>query len=363
MRRSRLTGVTASLLVGGLLLAACGEDGDDDTAAQDGEATEEEAPADDESPMEEEDGEAAPEIQLISEADTATCDPTANAAPIPDPEGTGEDVTEINFANFSGWDENYVVYNLVKVALEEQGYTVNATELEAGAAYQGVAGGDADALLDAWLPNTHGSSYVDMDAEEGAQLGDSLQDLGCWFDQGFLTIAVNSDSPAESLANLADFQDEYGGRIVGIEPGAGLTRTTREQVIPTYGLEDWDFSTSSSPAMLAELESAIDAGENIVVTLWHPHWAYAAFDIRDLEDPEGSLGEAERLYALGRPGFDEDYPNVAQLLQNLHLTDQQLLEIEDLLVVQYNREQNERAVTEWLEDNPEFMEDWRAGEL
>jgi len=361
MRRSRLTGVTAGLLVGGLLFAACGDDGGDDTAAPDGEANGE-APAETESPMDE-GGQAAPEVQLISEADTANCDPTAEAAPIPDPEGTGEDVTEINVANFSGWDENYVVYELLKAALVEQGYTVNATELEAGAAYQGVASSDADLLLDAWLPNTHGSSYVDMDAADGAQLGDSLEDLGCWFDQGFLTITVNNDSPAQSLAELADYQDEYGGRIVGIEPGAGLTRTTREQVIPTYGLEDWDFPTSSSSAMLAELVSATSAGENIVVTLWHPHWAYAAYDIRDLEDPEGTLGGAERLYALGRPGFHEDYPNVAQLLKNLHLTDEQLLEIEDLLVVQYNREENERAVQEWLDANPDFLDSWRAGEL
>lgn len=360
MRRSRLTGVTAGLLVGGLLFAACGEDGGEDTAAQDGETTEE-APTETESPMDE--GEAAPEAQLISEVDQSTCEPASDAAPIPDPEGTGEDETEIEVAVFSGWDEGYVVFELLKTALEEQGYTVNSTELEAGAAFQGVAAGDADVLVDAWLPLTHGASYTDMDSEEGAQLGDSLESLGCWYDQGFLTTTVNADSPAQSLAELDQYMEEYGGRIVGIEPGAGLTRITTNQVIPTYGLEDWEYPTSSSGAMLAELESAMNSGENIVVTLWHPHWAYAAYDIRDLEDPEGALGTADRLFSLGRIGFHEDYPNVTQLLKNLSLTDQQLLEIEDLMVIQYEREQNEQAVQEWLDANPDFMDNWRAGEL
>lgn len=352
MRTSKLTAVAAGLLAGGLLLTACGDDdganGDaGDTAAPDGGATT---------------GEAT-EVQMISEVDTGSCTPATDAAPIPDPEGTGEDETTIDIGVFSGWDENYVVYELLKVALEEQGYTVNNLEAEAGAVYTGVAQGDLDVLLDAWLPGTHGQAYVDMDAEDGAQLGDQLEAVGCWFDEGFLTVAVNEDSPAQSLAELADHADAYGSRIVGIEPGAGLTRTVEQEVIPTYGLEDWEFPTSSSGAMLAELESAMNAGNNIAVTLWHPHWAYAAYDIRDLEDPEGTLGEAERLYSLGREGFHEDYPNVAQLLKNLHLTNEQLLEIEDIMVVQNNREDNAGSIQTWLDANPDFLENWRQGKL
>ncbi|AYY11411.1 glycine betaine ABC transporter substrate-binding protein [Actinobacteria bacterium YIM 96077] len=358
MRRSKLTALAAGIVAGGLVLAACGDDESDeattdDNGSQNGEENGEENG---------EDTGASGDVELIGDVEATECDPTAEAAPIPDPEGTGEDETEITIGIFSGWDENYVVYELAKAALEEQGYTVNELEAEAGPVYTGVADGDLDLLMDAWLPGTHGDEYIDVDGS-GAQLGHDLENLGCWFDEGYLTIAVNEDSPAQSLDELADYADEYGATIVGIDPGAGLTRTTEEEVIPTYGLEDWEFPTSSSGAMLAELESAMDEGENIVVTLWHPHWAYAAYDIRDLEDPEGTLGEAERLFNLGRTGFSEDYPNAAQLMKNLHLTNEQLLEIEDLLVVEYDREQNEQAVQEWLDDNPEFLEDWRQGNL
>ncbi|WP_205856121.1 glycine betaine ABC transporter substrate-binding protein [Phytoactinopolyspora endophytica] len=365
MRRSRLTAVTAGLIASGLLLAACGDDDEDN--GDDGATTEETDDAGDEEAGD--DGEATDgdgamlETQLIADSDTANCEPASEAAPIPDPEGTGDDPTEISIANFTGWDENIVVFELLNAALEEQGYTVDSTDLDPGPTYQGVAEGDADVMLDAWLPGTHGATYVDMDSPDGAQLGEDLEDLGCWFNEGFLTLAVNNDSPAQSLDELADFQDEYGGRIVGIEEGAGLTQTTRDSVIPTYGLDDWDFAPSSSQAMLAELESAMDSGDNIVVTLWHPHWAYAAHDIRDLEDPEGALGGAERLYSLGRPGFTEEYPNVAQLLKNLHLTNEQLLEIEDIMVVQNDREDNAGSVAEWLDANPDFMDAWRNGEL
>ena len=37
------------------------------------------------------------------------------------------------------------------------------------------------------------------------------------------------------------------------------------------------------------------SSEDIVVTLWRPHWAYTAFPIKDLEDPQGKLGDFDGL--------------------------------------------------------------------
>ena len=136
--------------------------------------------------------------------------------------------------------------------------------------------------FDAWLPSTHGDYW--------AEHGDQLEDLGAWYDDAPLTIAVNEDAPIQSLAELADNADQFDNRIVAIEAGSGLNRITQESVIPTYGLEDMDFIESSTPAMLAELQGAIDRGENIVVTLWQP-----ALGLRRLPDPQpGGPGERPR---------------------------------------------------------------------
>src|SRR5690625_4315620 len=179
---------------------------------------------------------------MVSDVDTGACEPLTDAAEMPDTEGTGDDETTLTIGTFSGWDENYVVNELLRAALEEQGYTIEIEELaDAGAVYTGTADGDIDIVVDAWFPNTH-AQYID-------QFGDQLEAVGCWFDEGFLTTAVTEDSPAQSLAELADYADEYGQRIVAIEPGAGLTATTEQEVIPTYGLEDWDYTPSSTNAM------------------------------------------------------------------------------------------------------------------
>ncbi|MEJ6550612.1 glycine betaine ABC transporter substrate-binding protein [Corynebacterium sp. USCH3] len=268
-----------------------------------------------------------------------------------------DDDKEISIAAFNGWDESFAASHLLKHVLEEDGYTVTVEGYDAAPAYTGVAQGDMDLFMDGWLPVTH-DTYIE-------QYGDDLEAQGCWYNNAILSIAVNDDSPAQSIADLADMGDEYGNRIVGIDEGAGLTRQTREEAIPTYGLDDYDFQTSSTPAMLAELKKATDADDNIAVTLWRPHWAYDAFPVRDLEDPEGAMGGAENIYNFSRTGFSDDNPYVSQLLKNLVLDDEHLSSLENVMFSEenYNGENMDEAVAEWLDDNPDFVDDWKSGSL
>ncbi len=204
-------------------------------------------------------------------------------------------------------------------------------------------------MFDAWLPLTHESYFK--------KYGDDLTDLGVWYDDAKLTIAVNEDSPAQTLEDLATMGDAYGNRLVGIEAGAGLTQVTQDAVIPEYGLEGLDYVTSSTPAMLAELKGATDAGQNVAVTLWRPHWAYDAFPIRDLEDPKGALGEAEQIHTFGSGDFEERYPTLTKLVGAFTLTDEQLFSLENMMFNSDEHADEKSAVAAWLEANPTFVDD------
>lgn len=256
-----------------------------------------------------------------SDADETPSEPAPSASE-DGAEGTPNE-TPIELAVFNGWDEGIAVSYLWAAVLESKGYNVEMTNGEPGIVYAGIAAGDYDLTLDTWLPTTH-SDYLE-------QFGDDMEDLGSWNDEATLGLAVNNDAPITSLAELADNADVFGNRIVGIDPGAGLTRITKDAVIPGYGLEDMEFLTSSTPAMLAELDSALRADEDILVTLWKPHWAYDAYDIRDLEDPDGLLGEAESIHMFSRTGFAEDYPEAAGWISNFRMESEKLFELENLM--------------------------------
>lgn len=169
-------------------------------------------------------------------------DGLSDASDIGDDEGT------VSIAIFNGWPEGEAVSYLWQHILEEAGYTVELPYADAAPVFLGLSTGDYDVTLDVWLPLTH-AAYVE-------QYGEDVVELGAWNDEAKLTVAVSADAPIDSLAELAENADLFGNRIVGIEPGAGLTAAMEESVIPGYGLEDMDFITSSTPAMLAELDSS-----------------------------------------------------------------------------------------------------------
>lgn len=250
------------------------------------------------------------------------------------------------------WDEDVAVTHLWAHILTEAGYEVELTQLDVGPTFQGLAAGDLDLFLDAWLPATHEDYW--------AKHGDDLEDLGVWFDQGTLNLAVPSYVDVDTIADLAGNAGMFDGRIIGIEPGAGLMRVTRDAAMPGYGLDDYTLVEGSTPAMLAELDRALAAEEPIVVTLWHPHWAYAAYDIKDLEDPDGLMGDAEEMHAVARSGFAADFPEVARWLAAFELTDEQLASLEDLMFNTYDDGEEAEAVAEWLEDpdNAAAVEAW-----
>ena len=279
------------------------------------------------------------------------CTPAQDSAPA---EGEDKD-KELTIGAYNGWDESFATAHLLKAVLEEEGYTVNVKAFEAAPAFAGVAGGDIDIVTDVWMPVTH-PQYIE-------EFGDKMEHLGCWYDNAKLTLAVNEDSPAKSIADLPDMADEYGGKIYGIEPGAGLTKTTEESAIPTYGLDDYEFVVSSTPAMLTQVKNATDKKENVLVTLWRPHWAYAEYPLRDLEDPEGAMGDAEIISSAARSGFSEENPKAAQVVKNLALDDEQLSTLEELMMNKYDGSNHDEAVAEWLKENPDFAEKLVKGEL
>ncbi|MCG7287035.1 glycine betaine ABC transporter substrate-binding protein [Cellulomonas sp. ACRRI] len=259
------------------------------------------------------------------------------------------DLSTVSIGVHSGWDEGIAVSALFQTMLEEDGYTVESQEADAGVVYTGLTGGDFDVNFDMWLPTTH-ADYLD-------QYGDQMEQLGVWYDDARLTIAVNEDAPITSIDELAENADAFGNRIVGIESGAGLTRITQDEAIPAYGLDDMEFVVSSTPAMLAELKGATDAGENIAVTLWRPHWAYDAYPVRDLEDPEGAMGEAEEIHTVGRTGFSEDYPTLTKLIEAFTLTDEQLFSLENLMFNEDGGSDPAASAAAWLDENPDFVAD------
>lgn len=267
--------------------------------------------------------------------------------------GSGDKGT-ITLGFLPSWTDGLSTAYLLEDQLEKLGYTVEMQTLtEAGPLYTGLAQGDVDIYPSAWPELTH-KSYMD-------QYGDKIEDLGAYYDNAKLTIAVPSYVDIDSIDQLKDNAARFDGRIYGIEPGAGLTKQTQESMLPGYGLDgDFELVTSSTAAMLTELDNAIAAQKDIAVTLWRPFWANDAYDVKDLEDPQGLMGDPEKLHFLGTAGFAEKHPDAAELIAGIQLDDAQYGSLEDLVVNEYGEGREAEAVDAWLEQNPEAFSTQRS---
>ncbi len=258
--------------------------------------------------------------------------------------GTGDTIT---LGYIPSWTDGLSTAYLLENQLTQLGYQVEMEELtEAGVLYAGLSQGDIDIYPSAWPEVTH-AEYMD-------QFGDSLEDLGAYYDDAKLTIAVPSYTDIDSIDQLAAHADKFGGEIVGIEPGAGLTGVTENEMMPAYELNDkFTLLTSSTATMLTELGNAIDKKEDIVVTLWRPFWAYDAYDVKDLKDPLGAMGGSEALHFLGKKGLAEQYPDIAELIAGIKLDDASYGSLESMVTGDEYDGDPAAAVSAWIKEHPE----------
>lgn len=245
------------------------------------------------------------------------------------------------------WTDGLSTAYLLENQLEQLGYDVKMEELtEAGVLYAGLSNGDVDIYPSAWPEVTH-ADYMD-------EFGSGIEDLGAYYDNASLTIAVPAYTDIDSLDELAANADRFGGEIIGIEPGAGLTGVTQDSMMPAYGLDgSFKLVTSSTATMLTVLGDAIDKKQDVVVTLWRPFWAYNEYNVKDLKDPKGAMGGTEALHFLGAKGFAEKYPDVAELIAGIKLDDAAYGSLEGLVTGGNYEGDPAAAVTTWIAENPD----------
>lgn len=245
------------------------------------------------------------------------------------------------------WDEGIASTFLWKELLERRGFKVDARQLEAGALYTGLAGGQLDFQTDAWLPVTH--------AQYWEKYGNKLEDLGSWYGPTSLELSVPSYvKDVRSLADLKGKSGQFKGRIIGIEPSAGVMAILKDKVLKEYGLDaEYQVVDGSTPGMLAELKRAYDKKEPVVAVLWSPHWAYSSYELTKLEDPKGVWGTGDGIHTLARKGFAEDEPKVAEWLRSFKLTEEQLTGLE-AKIQETGKGKEQQAVRAWLADHPEI---------
>jgi glycine betaine/proline transport system substrate-binding protein len=212
--------------------------------------------------------------------------------------------------------------------------------------WQAVGSGDADAMVAAWLPTTH-AHYLQ-------QVADRVVDLGPNLEGTRIGLVVPTYVTIDSIDDLVGTASRFDGRIIGIDPGAGLMSKT-EQAIERYGL-DLKLIEGSGATMTAALADAVRKQEWIVVTGWTPHWMFARWKLKYLEDPKNVYGGPGHIDTIVRKGLKSDMPEVYRVLDGFHWTPDEMAEL-----MAWNQEEGAdpyENAQRWVEQHPDRVAEW-----
>lgn len=255
-------------------------------------------------------------------------------------EGAGEKGT-ITFG-VTPWTSTIPPTHVAKLILEDMGYNVELQEGDAGIVFTALSRGDIDVFMDAWLPDMH-RNYLE-------RYEDTLVDTAISYPDGELGWVIPDYVDIDSFEELKGNEDLFGGKIYGIEEGAGMTITSRE-MIEAYGL-DLEYVASSETGMLTQAKRMIDREEPVIFLGWRPHPMFVNWDLKVLEDPE-KFFERSEVHVITNTNLQEEAPEVFEVLSNWNID---VGDIEKMIIEIENGKQPEEVAREWIEQNQEHVE-------
>lgn len=243
------------------------------------------------------------------------------------------------------WEDLTPITGITKKVLEDKGFTVEVTPFsEWGIAYAALAKGDVQIL----------ASQTDYVAQDYWQRNKSRLEKISPVSHGlYQGIAVPAYVPIDSIEQLNENADKFGGKIIGIEPGSGLMREAAD-VVSQYGLK-LQLVEGSSAAMTAALKSATDRQEWIAMTIWEPSWMVQKFQTKFLADPKGIFAPPQGYYWIGQKGFSEANPEARETIASVYVP---LADITAINAAVNEGKTMDQAVADWTAAHADLLKRW-----
>ncbi len=263
------------------------------------------------------------------------------------------------------WSSSVAGANLVKALIQEKlGLDCRLMEMRADRMWEAVATGKADAMVSAWLPDTH-ALYYEKYKDDVVDLGPNLKGtrIGLVVPEittGRLTAGTGIRNrpymDIDSIPEMKAHTDKFKNRIIGIDPEAGIMHKTLE-AMEAYDLNSFRLIEGSEVSMVAELTHSIQRQRWIVVTGWLPHWIFARWELKFLEDPENVYGSWGSIHTIVRKGLQEEMPEVCRMLDLFYWSPEDMGQ-----VMLWNQQDKglypyEKALR-WINTHPKRVEIW-----
>jgi glycine betaine/proline transport system substrate-binding protein len=115
---------------------------------------------------------------------------------------------------------------------------------------------------------------------------------------------------------------------------------------------------SSGSAMTAELARQMHADKPVVVTGWAPHWMFAKWKLKFLDDPKKVFGGAEHVDNVINPQLETKAAPVVAFLKKFQWKPG---EIDSVMLATENGNNPTVAADAWISAHTDRVDSWLAG--
>jgi glycine betaine/proline transport system substrate-binding protein len=250
---------------------------------------------------------------------------------------------------YVAWDSEIASSYVLKAVIENKlGYECEMLEVTLTSLWDSIAHKDQDVTVAAWLPS--------LQKKQRNKYKDKVINLGPNLEGTKIGLVVPDYVSINSINQLDEYADKFDGKIIGIEPDAGIMKKT-EKAISKYNLNDYfDLVTGSDPTMTTILSKAIKNKKWIVVTGWTPHWKFAKWNLKYLKDPKNVYGKEEHISTIVRKGLKKDMPDVYKFLDNFYWESEDMEEC--MLLIEKDDLSREQAAEKWIRNNQKLVNKW-----
>jgi len=259
----------------------------------------------------------------------------------------------------------------------ELGTTVNITDIDENATWQGLDDGSIDAVLEVW-PSGHAADYetyitgkksvVDL-----GKLGPSAK-IG-WYVPKF----VVDEHP--ELATWEGFQDPELAKLFATAESGDLGQFTMgdpsyvtfdEQIIANLGLPLKYVVAGSEAALLTSIDSAIAEKTPILLQFWKPHWKQLEVELVEVKLPDvtddclasAAAGDGkyscdyavDELYKAASAKLEGKNAKAFGVLKAMQLTTEQQSEIAGF--IDRDGMKPAEAAKKWVDANKDVWKAW-----
>lgn len=277
------------------------------------------------------------------------------------------------------WSGQLITTTLMGEVLKEAGYNVEYVQADYIAQFAGLKTGDLHVAMEIW--ETTGREAMDEATASGKVINQGETGMIAieeWWYPAYMEERCPGLPNWEALKECADAFSTPETAPLGRYLGGPVTwGGFDEERVEALGLDFEVIHAGTDAALFAELESAYQRQDPIMLWIYSPHWAPAKYDGKFVKFPEyspecyadPSVGmNPDAAYDCGKPtgpiwkvswaGLDDKWPNAGKAIRNFDIDNDAMGAM--VADVDLNGKSVDETVAAWMAGNKDVWSTWIA---